>query len=91
MIKQEYRLTYCGDKWGHTMSWLFHIADELYHHRETPVPDDWGFRPSPLGPSNDPDSYETECVAEATDEELVRFGNVLNRYAGLLKRAGRDY
>jgi hypothetical protein len=91
MLKQEYRLTYSGDAWGNAMNWLFHIADELYHNRLTPVPDDWGFRPSPHGPTNHPGDYETECVAEASDEDLIRFGNVLNRYAGLLKRAGHDY
>jgi len=90
-MKADFKMSFDDDAWGHTMNWLFHIADELYHNRETPVPEAWRFRPSPLGPINEPDEWETTIVQAATDEELVSFGNLLNRYARALKYAGKDY
>ena len=90
-LKAKFR-TFCdGDDWGETMCWLFTIADELHFERATPVPDEWQFRPSPLGPSNDDDDFRTDCVREADDETLVRFGNLLTRYARLLRKHGKDY
>jgi len=92
-IKSEYKLTSDGDSWGHCLCWLFAIADEIYFNRcdEISVPDKWQFRPSCIGPSNDPESYETEIVEGTETHDLLQFGQVLHRYADRLKRAGKDY
>lgn len=89
----EYRLTHCGDNWGNCMEWWFAIADEIYWNRapHLRVPDNWQFRPSPLGPQNEPESYTTEIVQSATDSALEEFGAMLHRYAAILKKRGEDY
>ena len=88
----EFRLGDFGDAWGHTMNWWFHVADELYFNRDPCIiPENWKFRPSPCGPSNDPDGYETAIVQQANTETLLRFGRTLNRYADILKKHGLDY
>jgi len=90
-LKQEMRLTHDGDAWGNTMGWWFAVADELNTRDPALVPAHWEFRPSPLGPSNDPDAYETYVVEEAPTKALIAFGNILTRYAQRLRRAGLDY
>jgi len=89
-LRQEYRLTACSDPWGDAMHWLFTIADHL-HFNENGTPDAWQYRPSPLGPTNDPDDYVTGLCAETDAETLTDFGNVLSRYAEKLRLAGLDY
>ena len=91
-LMTDFRLCFGdGDPWGSAMTWWFSVADEIHFNRSFAVPAAWRFRPSPLGPSNDPDAFETEAVQAASDEALMKFGAVLNRYAGVLKRAGKDY
>jgi hypothetical protein len=92
-LKDEFRLTYDSDEWGHVMHWWFTVADELYWNRRPAVwlPEDWQFRPSPIGPVNDPDDYATGCVTETETDDLLRFGHLLHRYAAKLKQAGKDY
>ncbi len=90
-LKADFKLSCDGDTWGETMQWWFTIADEIYFNRDFPVPADWHFRPSPLGPSNEPGEWPVDIVEAAGDDELLAFGNLLNRYARLLKRAGKDY
>ena len=90
-MKAEFRITHDGDDWGHVMQWLFSIADEIYFNRDFPVPVDWEFQPSILGPSNDPDDYTTEIVSNADDESLLRFGVMLNRAAACLRAKGKSY
>ena len=90
-LKADIRLTSDGDKWGNTMNWLFHIADEITFNRSFPVPAEWQFKPSPLGSGNQPEDYETELVQDCPDKDLLFFGRVLNRYADCLKKAGLDY
>lgn len=89
--KSEYRLFFDGDHWGHVMHWWFTVADEIYHCRDFPVPAEWEFKPSPLGPINDPEDYATNVVTEMSDSDLLRFGQLLHRYASVLKQAGVDY
>lgn len=86
----EFRLGFGDDSWGHTVSWWFTVADELYF-RGVALPAEWKFRPSPLGPSNEPDAYETEVVQECGDDLLLRFGRALSRYANILKAAEEAY
>ena len=90
-LKQEFNLTSDGDAWGNAMLWWFSIADEIHFNREFDVPSEWQFRPSPIGPSNDPDDYITTVVREASDAELQSFGALIHRYARALKHAGKDY
>jgi hypothetical protein len=80
-----------GDPWGTVMSWWFAIADEIYFNRDFDAPTEWQFKPSPIGPSNEPDSYETEVVEQATDDALQKFGALMHRAAQLLKHMNRDY
>jgi len=89
-LLNEFRTAQSGDVWGDTMHWWFTIADELYF-REGQTPAHWQFRPSPLGPSNDPEDYATNVARETGAEALLFAGNVLTRYAQMLKRAGMDY
>lgn len=89
-LRDEYRMAGGYDPWGECMHWLFTIADHL-HWSEGETPEAWHFRPSPIGPQNDPDDYVTEIVSEADPAVLVEFGNTLNRYASLMRAAGMDY
>jgi hypothetical protein len=91
-IKAEFKLMFDpGDPWGSTMLWWFAIADSLLFTHDVAPPQHWQFRPSPLGPSNEPEQYETEIVDNTDPDALVRFGNLLTRYAAFLKRAGMNY
>jgi hypothetical protein len=89
-LRTEFRLGDDYDPWGHCMHWLFTIADHLYWN-EGETPAEWQFRPSPIGPQNDPDDYVTEIVSAADTAALIDFGNVLNRYAALMRAADMDY
>lgn len=88
-LMQEFRLNCGGDAWGETRGWWFAVAGEM-DDRGLAVPDEWRYRPSPMGGVN-PDAYETPFCAEASDEALLLFGRAMNRYAGILKRSGKDY
>lgn len=91
-LKNECRLTYCGDKWGDIMNWWFTIAEEIYHNRPNlSVPTEWQFKPSPLGNCNEPDNYTTTIIEAATDNALMKFGALIHRYAEMLKTAGQSY
>lgn len=81
-----------GDAWGSTMELLFAIADELTGRgAELPeaYPDEWRYRSNGNGP--DPESLAAEFAAEASTEDLQRFGRVLWRARRMLVSAGRDY
>ncbi len=88
-LMAELRLTSDGDDWGNMMGWWFAVAAEMYERGIGP-PDEWRYRPSPLG-AKDPDAYETEFCEQADDNALHLFGRALHRYAGMLKKAGKDY
>lgn len=90
-MKSEYRLSFCGDNWGHAMAWHFAIADEIFFNRSFPVPHEWQFKPSPLGPSNDPESYETAIVENADDESLLLFGKIIFRLCQYMSGKGMSY
>jgi hypothetical protein len=88
-LLREFR-TFFDEPWGSTMLWWFTIADELYW-REGYTPPHWEYRPSPIGPVNDPDDYATQVCVETGADALVFAGNVLYRYAKLLKANDMDY
>lgn len=82
-----------GDPWGTAMGALFDVADTLHFDRDADVPANWHYHPSILGPT-DPDeqTYIGQCLLPDTSTgEILRFGNLLNRYADRLRHAGKDY
>ena len=84
-IKEEFRISYDHhDAWGCVMNAWFDIAEAL-HLRGDDVPSHWGFAPGAglLREASWLHHYESDV--------LSRFGNVLFRWARLLKSAGRDY
>ena len=97
-LRFEFNTAYSGDAWGEAMSWWFAIAELLYHAGET-LPDEWQFRDSPMHAADGwmPEGYTEETLCELLDEgyctldDIKTFGEVINRWAGLLKAAGLDY
>lgn len=87
-LKAEYALSF-DDPWGTTMAWWFAIAGEMYS-RSLHIPTEWQYQPG-LGGGVDPDAYETHFCTEATDHALIKFGNLLFRYAKCLERHGKAY
>lgn len=79
-----------GDEYGWAMSWLYGIADTICWKRDIDVPSAWEFRPSPLGFCKD-DEFKIEILDDLSDNQLLYAGNLLHRYVGFLKRAGKDY
>ena len=88
-IKCEFRLGNDGDTWGTCSAWLFAVADALTFHFDESVPDDWGFRPSPMGA--DEDSHEYQFLICCDCSAVIEFGDMLWRLRGILKSQGRDY
>ena len=86
-----------GDEWGTTLSFWFAVAEVAYH-AGTVLPSHWEFRDSPVHeddwrPEDYPGSIVQEMydAGEVTEADLISFGNVVTRYANLLKMAGKDY
>lgn len=89
-LKGEFRLFSEGDTWDEVMHWWFAVAGEIYEHRDFCVPHEWHYRPG-LWAIPDPEDYAADATRQADDESLQRFGALLNRYASLLKAAGKSY
>lgn len=80
------------DPWGTAMSFWFQLCDYLHFLRRTDVPDEWQYRPSPLGCDIDENDMEQYLNwEEYTTAQLIDMGNFLCRYTNFLKRAGKDY
>jgi hypothetical protein len=90
-LKFEFRLTNDGDDWGHVLTWLFAVAEEIYFERDFPVPDKWKFKPSIFGKTIDEADYCSVIVCQADDESLLAFGKILDRAAQCLRAHGKDY
>lgn len=92
-LKADFRIDLRSDPWGHTLHHWFMVADEIYFRRpRLCVPADWQFRPSPLGPNSDDDGDPfSETLRAADDAAVLRFGNLLSRYADRLRHAGKSY
>lgn len=89
-LRNELRIGWdSGDRWGSTMGLFFDACDELYRRGED-IPDAWGFRASPLG-VGEPDTLEGEILLDALSDDILRLGNVLDRYRGMLIAQGEDY
>jgi hypothetical protein len=90
MLREEFRLSRCRDAWEDTVHWFYTVADDL-HTRVGFTPPHWEYIPSSRGPSNDPDDHAAALANEVGTETLVKFGEVLYRYARALRSAGLDY
>lgn len=99
-IKFEYSLTDNEDKWGDTLDWLNAVCEVLYHNGHA-IPVEWGYRHSPVDDDDsyytEPQGYETEILRDlygdgiADETDIRTFGDVLNRYADILNKAGESY
>lgn len=95
-LKTEWRLTYdSGDPWGSGMSWLFAVCDYLTFETNECVPDEWQFKPSPLGANEDCFYYQTlrhlAFERYIAIDDVLHFGSLLVRFSSLLKRKNLDY
>lgn len=90
-----------SDAWGSVLGAHFDIAHAIEHYGREYPPADWGYRDA-LGcdgldrhASGENDQARTIAAAilrhPELERELVRVGNVLQRYSNMLKRAGRSY
>jgi hypothetical protein len=88
------------DEYGTTVGWHFAIAELLTLIERTDlIPAAWQFRPSPMlsWDSWEEDGYENAELyrlwadGELNVDALTYWGDVLSRYAGILRAAGKDY
>lgn len=83
------------DPYGSAMSVWFSVADLLVEWGPPYPPKDWEFRQAMSGSNTESYVYQELSPmlkrGELTADDLLEAGNILNRYVGLLKHAGRDY
>ena len=84
-----------NDPWGHTMEWFFTIAELLYFfYGKNTVPKEWEFSPgaftTKLNEEDFPLIYDYDLKYYPM-EDLVFFGNFLNRMVSILDKKGRSY
>jgi hypothetical protein len=95
LLRGEYNIM-AGDEdvWGQVMEWWFSIAEILVHWvDETPeLPAEWQFHDAAAhGDTWRPDTHVETFLADywdcgdITTEDLLTFGEVLSRYADLLR------
>jgi hypothetical protein len=90
-LMSAYRNQGSCDDWAESMSAFFAVATEAFL-RGLDVPTHWQFRPAPGLKKHDKDDwFAVEITAHATDEALIRFGNLMERYTRLLDRHGKSY
>lgn len=97
-LRFEFNTMWDGyDPWGSVLEWLFALAETAYH-AGLDIPSEWEFHDSPAHHAEyEPEGYEAERVqemyecGEVTGDDLITFGQVLNRYADILREAGKDY
>lgn len=87
---KELKVDLHSDEWGHAMSAWFDVAAEAFH-RCLDIPSHWEYRPSPCNDPRDLDSWFARVAVDASDDELIKFGNLMERYTRILQRAGKDY
>ena len=89
------------DPFGTAMMWFFAVAETLWHETAEELPVAWQFgHGSAVTPYHWPptsDEYITQQVqgmyldGTVIEEDLILFGNVLDKYIGVLHTAGRAY
>ena len=89
-LTQLLRDTYDGDSWGNVMEALFESAGHM-HARGLSIPATWLYSPGAGGDGTDPECIWYEFCKEATDDALVKFATMLERYSAKPTVAGRDY
>ena len=97
LLRGEFNMMF-SEPWGDTLEWMFSISEILTHWVETTVPESWDFHDSPVHHAWAPEDegYTAELIAECWDDgsvttaDLITFGEVLTRYADLLRSAGRS-
>jgi hypothetical protein len=101
-LRWQYNLMACGDVWGETLSFHFAVAATLFHYNPDLIPASWEYRHSPMcdwpGECGDTEGdYLGEMLSDGWDnaewngDDLRLFGDVLSRYASVLRLAGKDY
>lgn len=80
-----------GDMWGEAMGTFFTVAAELYHRGDFYVPPKWDYSPGMAEDPREPEDYFYDMCIECSTADLQKFGHLLNRYTGFLKRAGHSY
>ena len=83
-LKNEYRLTFAGDDFGHALEWWFSVAEELYN-RDVELPVEWQYHHVPLSQRNEDTPYEAFYVKDIDSDVLLKFGKMLVRLMGYLK------
>lgn len=92
-LVREYKMTGDCDAWGSAMNAWFAVAHELYA-RHANIPAHWEFKPgctTTAENARDDGNYWFEVFQDYGTDDLIRFGNILERYARLIRRAGKDY
>lgn len=81
MNELEHLYSLTEDTTDDAKTWAFAIADVLWHHDSSMVPDDWQFTHSPVcdSPEEWPDSeiHEFFTSGRITVDELIALGNQL--------------
>jgi len=78
------------DPWGTAMNWLFCLCDELELDRGIPTPDHWEFQASPFGDGTE-GNHPRDIMQDASDTDLLRFGEVLHRFIASCDAQGLSY
>ena len=83
-----------ADPWGESHAWWFAAAAKL-EFEFNGAPEEWRFCPG-TGITSDSwresfGSYELDMLEGADEETLIRFGNIMGRWASKAKAAGKDY
>lgn len=96
-LRAEFNISFDGyDPFGSAMGWFFPLADYLFHNSAEEIPPAWGYGHGVLC-NGERDDYESEIIGgladagQITDDDLLTFGTVLNRYVNLCELAGRSY
>lgn len=78
------------DTWGSVMAWHFAVADYIYFVFGEGTPAEWDYSP---GIGFDDDVNEISCIRALNPslEDLIEFGNDLNRAEKLLRNMGLSY
>lgn len=96
-ILHEWSLTGDGDTWADTLEWCHAVADYLWHTDPEMIPESWEFHHGAGCRGRSDYCYNTETLwylnhrCGVTLDDIVHFGNVMVRYASILRAEGRDY
>ena|ERR1700760_3529556 len=86
------------DAWGNAMEFFFAVAHVLWHETAEPIPSAWGYGHSPVCDriTNDDEwtAYDIRVMLadeEITEDDLLTFGWVLDKYTNAMRAAGMNY